>query len=690
MDGNHRKIRYSLLALLLMPLALPTFAEGIPEDLRHWAPGITSSQRPSPASFAMGANLDNSDGSLRVLFESSQLVDAFGYIRPAPEAIGKKASLYAMVRVTTSKADRQYMLNEKNRWVDWFSPLSVPVSFKQVDALSSLETLRVLNQLQGLAGKFEILVGYRTIPVSKSIGNIQPRGSATFDSDIHFNATPLRFEIVKSSPTSAKSLSVNVTGNGKITSAPAGINCGNLTDTLNCNFAFADQTTVLLSATPAANTTFTGWGGACSGSAITCSVTMDAAKTVTAHFTTNPSNISAQLNVTLTGSGSVVSTPTGINCAAGSASASCSSNFSRNTLIALTATPDANFNFSGWSGACTAAIPTCTLTLDALKTVAANFTAKPADSTVALNVAVTGSGKVVSVPLGIDCAATENSAACAASFPKNTTINLTATAATNFMFNGWNGACVGTEPTCRVNLEAANSVSASFIAQQVIANSKLNDTGITRCANESLDGFNCPVTSYPGQDAEFGRDISNGDDSDGRVGFSFTKISSNGQPLLAAASAWDCVKDNVTGLMWENKTDDAGLHDKDWTYSWYQPDNTQNGGNVGLQNGGACGNTSSCDTFNYVLAVNATGWCGFKDWRLPTDKELLSLIDLASGQNYVDRRYFPYPNKTDDLLFWSSVSMFGSFANQTLALSPQGSSLLALKSNAKGYIRLVR
>ena len=41
------------------------------------------------------------------------------------------------------------------------------------------------------------------------------------------------------------------------------------------------------------------------------------------------------------------------------------------------------------------------------------------------------------------------------------------------------------------------------------------------------------------------------------------------------------MRDNVTGLMWEVKTDDGGLRDKDWTYSWYNPDATTNGGSAG-------------------------------------------------------------------------------------------------------------
>ncbi|MFI3136279.1 MAG: DUF1566 domain-containing protein [Methylococcaceae bacterium] len=180
---------------------------------------------------------------------------------------------------------------------------------------------------------------------------------------------------------------------------------------------------------------------------------------------------------------------------------------------------------------------------------------------------------------------------------------------------------------------------------------KLNDTGITACGNESSNDFACPKYSYPGQDAELGRDATHNDDSDGHAGFSFTKISSTGAVLPASASSWSCVQDNVTGLMWEVKTDDNSLHDKDWTYTWYESDNTKNGGTTGKQNGGSCSHTSICDTSGYVQAVNAAGWCGKKDWRMPRRGELRGIVALGYPDRRIDVDYFP---NTVESLFWSS------------------------------------
>ena len=78
------------------------------------------------------------------------------------------------------------------------------------------------------------------------------------------------------------------TGSGTVTSSPAGINCGS-----DCSEAYNAGTPVTLAASPDASSTFAGWSGACTGTG-TCSVTMDAAKSVTATF--NKQTVSPSLH----------------------------------------------------------------------------------------------------------------------------------------------------------------------------------------------------------------------------------------------------------------------------------------------------------------------------------------------------------------------------------------------------------
>ena len=218
-------------------------------------------------------------------------------------------------------------------------------------------------------------------------------------------------------------LSVTRTGSGagSVASSPTGINC----PVGSCSASFTSGTLVTLTATPNANSIFTGWSGAgCSGTS-TCTVTMNGAKSVTANFQL----VSYALSVTRTGSGagSVASSPTGINCPVGS----CSASFTSGTLVTLTATPNANSIFTGWSGAGCSGTSTCTVTMNGAKSVTANFQL----ASYALNVTLAGSGagSVVSSPAGINCSA----GSCSAFFTSGTLVTLTATPDANSTFTGW-------------------------------------------------------------------------------------------------------------------------------------------------------------------------------------------------------------------------------------------------------------
>lgn len=188
----------------------------------------------------------------------------------------------------------------------------------------------------------------------------------------------------------------------------------------------------------------------------------------------------------------------------------------------------------------------------------------------------------------------------------------------------------------------------------------LNDTGITRCGNAVSNDVACPVSDYPEQDAQNGRDALRNDDSNGHAGFNFTKLDATGKDLPATATVWNCVRDNVTGLIWENKPaadnikGNQGLHDNDDTYTWYSTDSSNNGGFSGYPNipewyhcsgYNSIDATTYCNTEAFVKRVNTVGWCGYKDWRLPRKAELFSIVDYSKMTQYqmtqgIDVAYF--------------------------------------------------
>jgi hypothetical protein len=105
------------------------------------------------------------------------------------------------------------------------------------------------------------------------------------------------------------------------------------------------------------------------------------------------------------------------------------------------------------------------------------------------------------------------------------------------------------------------------------------------------------------------------------------------------------VTDRLTGLQWEQKTDDATVHDKDNTYTW---------------SSGGAGNTAADGTafMTFLAALNSGGcFAGQCDWRLPTVAELQTIL-LA-----------PYPCGTSspcvDPIFGPTVALYGWYWSAT-------------------------
>lgn len=196
-----------------------------------------------------------------------------------------------------------------------------------------------------------------------------------------------------------------------------------------------------------------------------------------------------------------------------------------------------------------------------------------------------------------------------------------------------------------ISLSKAQLIFKNGFEVPVIQMTPLNDTGITwsgEYPSGNLTQCSNPASNPSNQDCNTGRDANplTNTDTDGHAGFSFTKLDDSGTPLADQSvdyttEPWACVKDNVTGLIWEVKTTTVGIHNKDNLYKW--------GGitAIGLGHPNAEG-TYYNDWDELVNGSNAgNGLCGFTDWRVPKVDELSDLTNQGTFNPAIDTNYFP-------------------------------------------------
>ena len=87
-----------------------------------------------------------------------------------------------------------------------------------------------------------------------------------------------------SQPTSPTAVALTLQVKGKGTVSASGGTCASSGKTTTCNQSYDAGTQVTLTATPQAGASFTGWSGACAGTELTCTITLEKAATVTATF----------------------------------------------------------------------------------------------------------------------------------------------------------------------------------------------------------------------------------------------------------------------------------------------------------------------------------------------------------------------------------------------------------------------
>ena len=216
-------------------------------------------------------------------------------------------------------------------------------------------------------------------------------------------------------------------------------------------------------ATPGAGHHFTSWSGDCSGTATACML----------HNVTGPRGVSATFALN--------TYPIGITPAAANGTVTCAPNpVTHGQDASCTATPDAGYHFTSWSGDCSGT-GSCQLTnVTAARTVSATFT--PNNHAIATPAAANGT---------VTCAPNPVTHGQAAS--------CTATPDAGYHFTNWSGDCSGTGACQLANVTAPRSVSAAFaLNTYAISTTPAAANGTVTCSpNPVTHGQDASCTATP-------------------------------------------------------------------------------------------------------------------------------------------------------------------------------------------------
>lgn len=184
----------------------------------------------------------------------------------------------------------------------------------------------------------------------------------------------------------------------------------------------------------------------------------------------------------------------------------------------------------------------------------------------------------------------------------------------------------------------------------------LNDTTVSQCLDADSAWMDCQVEELPGQDGELGRTAQRLADTldktgSGIAGYDFTPLDVDGEESSFGNPDIECIRDNVTGLIWELKKPADFMRRGRNEYSWYEPDTDKNGGDAGLEVGPECGG-GVCSTYAYVARLNQAGLCGQTHWSVPSVQQMRSIGDIALACN-LDGSGCRY--KTESY-YWTSIT----------------------------------
>jgi len=152
----------------------------------------------------------------------------------------------------------------------------------------------------------------------------------------------------------------------------------------------------------------------------------------------------------------------------------------------------------------------------------------------------------------------------------------------------------GTHAVTLVATDSEGAVGRDIVSITVLA-LRLPDTGQTQSYTETF-----------GEDADYTIKPP-----------AYVKLDASGNELPASANDWAMVRDRVSGLVWEVKTNDDSIHQ--YSDRYYLAE--------------------ARDSF--IGTLNKTAFGGYTDWRLPEIMELYSIVHGGYTYTAIDPTYFP-------------------------------------------------
>jgi uncharacterized protein DUF1566 len=336
--------------------------------------------------------------------------------------------------------------------------------------------------------------------------------------------------------------------------------------------------------------------------------------------------------------------------------ASCTAKLSTSTASLATCTAN--------EAACEGNLGTCTTNLSASTTSLATCTTKEAACEASLGTCTTN----LSASTASLATCTTKETACEASLGTCTT-NLSASTASLATCTAGLAASQTDLSTCTTNLNArtADLTTCTTSLTSCTADLGACTTDLGTCQSALASAQQFPETGQATcWNSSGGVVVCAGTGQDGAV--------RAGAPLSYTDNGDGTVTDNNTKLVWEKKSADGGIHDRDATYSWN-------------------------DAFAvHVAALNAASFGGYSDWRLPNVRELQSIVDYERFNPSVSSAFNSNCNTGVTVLTGSCTTPDAHWVSTTTARSPAFAMVVIFNDGLVGehfkvferYVRAVR